>query len=151
MSSKSNLMDAISFVLGVHFFHLRSHSVKDMIYRASALQATDGSAATHNNNGSNGPRQARVTAVYEKTEGGQVRFKRIAHQNGQSEYHIDDQQVPHAEYETTLEKESILVKVKNFLVFQGDVEFVASQTPNELTKLIEQVSGSWTLRKNTID
>ena len=34
------------------------------------------------------------------------------------------------------------MKAKNFLVFQGDVEAVASQSPRELTRLIEQISGS---------
>jgi structural maintenance of chromosome 1 len=34
------------------------------------------------------------------------------------------------------------VKAKNFLVFQGDVEAVASQSPRELLRLIEQISGS---------
>jgi structural maintenance of chromosome 1 len=37
---------------------------------------------------------------------------------------------------------NILVKAKNFLVFQGDVEAVASQSPRELSRLIEQISGS---------
>jgi chromosome segregation ATPase len=39
-------------------------------------------------------------------------------------------------------KHNILVKAKNFLVFQGDVEAVASQSPKELTRLVEQISGS---------
>jgi structural maintenance of chromosome 1 len=37
---------------------------------------------------------------------------------------------------------NILVKAKNFLVFQGDVEAVASQSPRELSRLIDQISGS---------
>jgi structural maintenance of chromosome 1 len=45
-------------------------------------------------------------------------------------------------YNAALEKHNILVKAKNFLVFQGDVEAVASQSPHALTKLIEQISGS---------
>ena len=35
-----------------------------------------------------------------------------------------------------------MVKAKNFLVFQGDVEAVASQSPRELSRLVEQISGS---------
>ena len=34
------------------------------------------------------------------------------------------------------------MKAKNFLVFQGDVEHIASQSPRDLTRLIEQISGS---------
>jgi len=36
----------------------------------------------------------------------------------------------------------VLLKARNFLVFQGDVEAVASKSPQELTKLLEQISGS---------
>lgn len=45
-------------------------------------------------------------------------------------------------YNAALVSHNILVKAKNFLVFQGDVEAVASQSPRELTRLIEQISGS---------
>lgn len=41
-----------------------------------------------------------------------------------------------------LKKLGVLVKARNFLIFQGDVESIASKTPIELTKLIEQISGS---------
>lgn len=34
------------------------------------------------------------------------------------------------------------MKAKNFLVFQGDVEAVASQSPKDLSRLIDQISGS---------
>ena len=45
-------------------------------------------------------------------------------------------------YNAALISHNILVKAKNFLVFQGDVEAVASQSPRELSRLIEQISGS---------
>jgi structural maintenance of chromosome 1 len=50
--------------------------------------------------------------------------------------------VTYAAYNAALVSHNILVKAKNFLVFQGDVEAVASQSPRELTRLIEQISGS---------
>lgn len=34
------------------------------------------------------------------------------------------------------------MKARNFLVFQGDVESVASKSPQEITKLLEQISGA---------
>ncbi|KAF9231132.1 hypothetical protein BU15DRAFT_68589, partial [Melanogaster broomeanus] len=37
---------------------------------------------------------------------------------------------------------NVIVKAKNFLVFQGGVEAVAPQSAKELTRLIEQISGS---------
>ena len=45
-------------------------------------------------------------------------------------------------YNAALISHNVLVKAKNFLVFQGDVEAVASQSPRELAHLIEQISGS---------
>lgn len=35
-----------------------------------------------------------------------------------------------------------MIKAKNFLVFQGDVEAIAAQSSKDLSKLIEQISGS---------
>ncbi|KAI9008437.1 RecF/RecN/SMC N terminal domain-containing protein [Phycomyces nitens] len=135
-SGKSNLMDAISFVLGVHAVHLRSQNLKDMIYRSSALREDDNTPSTVRP-----PRRAHVLAVYENDHGREIKFMRIVNTTGQSEYRLNDRQVTYAEYNKALEKENILVKAKNFLVFQGDVESVASQNPKDLTRLIEQISG----------
>jgi structural maintenance of chromosome 1 len=131
-------MDAISFVLGVHSSHLRSQNLKDMIYRSEALLNQDQDAPTSSGRA---PRRAYVTAVYENNHGREVRFMRSINQNGQSEYRINDRTVQYSQYNAALEKENILVKAKNFLVFQGDVESVASQNPKDLTRLIEQISG----------
>lgn len=132
-------MDAISFVLGVHSSHLRSQNLKDMIYRSEALRNVDDSPATPG--GGRSPRRAHVTAVYQTSEGREIKFMRSINNSGQSEYRINDRTVQYSQYNAALEKENILVKAKNFLVFQGDVESVASQNPKDLTRLIEQISG----------
>ncbi len=131
-------MDAISFVLGVHSSHLRSQNLKDMIYRSEALRYGDDAPTTP---GGRSPRKAYVTAVYQPTEGREIKFMRSINHSGQSEYRINDKVVQYTQYNAALEKENILVKAKNFLVFQGDVESVASQNPKDLTRLIEQISG----------
>ncbi len=61
---------------------------------------------------------------------------------GASEYKLNGKVVTYTNYNAALISHNILVKAKNFLVFQGDVEAVASQSPRELAKLIEQISGS---------
>lgn len=61
--------------------------------------------------------------------------------SGASEYKINGKVVNAKEYNDALSDHNILVKAKNFLVFQGDVEAVASQSPKDLTRLIEQISG----------
>lgn len=61
---------------------------------------------------------------------------------GSSEYKLNDRVVTYSAYNNALIKHNILVKAKNFLVFQGDVEAVAQQSPKDLSKLIDQISGS---------
>jgi structural maintenance of chromosome 1 len=61
---------------------------------------------------------------------------------GSSEYKLNGKTVTHATYNAALVGHNILVKAKNFLVFQGDVEAVAAQSPKDLARLIEQISGS---------
>lgn len=156
-------MDAISFVLGIKSSHLRSSHLRDLVYRGRVLKTSvineDGSATTNGVNGHvNGetvgtgiqtnpqersdPKSAWVTAVYEDDAGDKQLWKRTITNQGVSEYRINNQVVTAQQYNEALEAENILIKARNFLVFQGDVEAIASQSPKDLTRLIEQISGS---------
>lgn len=81
-------------------------------------------------------------AVYEDDAGEEQRWKRSITAQGASEYRINNRVVTAQQYNEALEAENILIKARNFLVFQGDVEAIASQSPKDLTRLIEQISGS---------
>ncbi|KAL9104220.1 MAG: hypothetical protein Q9163_000820 [Psora crenata] len=158
-------MDAISFVLGIKSSHLRSAHLRDLVYRGRVLRTSklngDGSITTDGVNGHAGgdagtvseegiistqeggdPKCAWVMAVYEDDAGDEQYWKRTITNQGASEYRINDRIVTALQYNETLEAENILIKARNFLVFQGDVEAIASQSPRDLTKLIEQISGS---------
>ncbi|KAL0933019.1 smc1 protein [Colletotrichum truncatum] len=160
-SGKSNSMDAISFVLGIKSSHLRSAHLKDLVYRGRVLKTSkindDGSADTNGqtNGYANGdgdelsqkasrsdPKTAWVMAVYEDDAGDEQKWKRSITNQGSSEYRINDRVVTAQQYNEALETENILIKARNFLVFQGDVEAIAAQSPQDLTRLIEQISGS---------
>ncbi|KAI9737186.1 MAG: Structural maintenance of chromosomes protein 1 [Cirrosporium novae-zelandiae] len=153
-SGKSNSMDAISFVLGIKSSHLRSSHLRDLIYRGRVLKTAtvneDGSTTEKQANGqastqegeSQDPKTAWVMAVYEDDAGDEQEWKRTISNQGTSEYRINNRQVTAAQYNEALEAENILIKARNFLVFQGDVEAIASQSPKDLTRLIEQISGS---------
>ncbi|EFJ43425.1 structural maintenance of chromosomes protein 1 [Volvox carteri f. nagariensis] len=148
-SGKSNLMDAISFVLGVKTTQLRG-SLKELLY-------SDGGATTNPQ-----PRRGFVKLVYalqERSDGDQrlsereLSFARVilptsSDQDAtfKSEYRVDDQIVTWDAYCKKLATLGILVKVRNFLVFQGDIEAVAAKSPQGLTTLFEQISGSEALR-----
>ena len=158
-------MDAISFVLGIKSSHLRSTHLRDLVYRGRVLKTStingDGSATvidlSERTNGDeeiveeidgssrqdrNDPKSAWVMAVYEDDAGEEQRWKRTITNQGASEYRINDRQVTAQQYNEALESENILIKARNFLVFQGDVEAIASQSPRDLTRLVEQISGS---------
>lgn len=132
-AGKSNMMDAISFVLGVSSTHLRSHNMKDLIYRG---RRRDDSTDEPD------PTRAYVMATYEKDGGEILQLKRTITSAGASEYRINDQSVTAYNYSLVLKAENILIKARNFLVFQGDVEQIASQSPKDLTTIIETISGS---------
>ncbi|KAG1701853.1 hypothetical protein DVH05_010345 [Phytophthora capsici] len=151
-SGKSNLMDAISFVLGVNSRQLRSNQLKDLIHRAPS----DSEAVSKT-------RSAFVTLVYELTEKEtppsksqaaqepqnplkEVKFTRYISEKGVGSYRIDGQDISSEGYQNQLKEIGILVKARNFLVFQGDVESIASKSPAELTKLFEQISMSHELK-----
>ncbi|KAK5136253.1 hypothetical protein LTR08_003860 [Meristemomyces frigidus] len=171
-SGKSNSMDAISFVLGIKSSHLRSTHLRDLVYRGRVLKhskinadgtATDDVGGDTNDDANVGaeagasdsedaetqtstqrddPQTAWVMAVYEDDAGEEQRWKRSITSAGQSEYRINNRVVTAKQYNESLETENILIKARNFLVFQGDVESIANQTPKDLTRLLEQISGS---------
>jgi structural maintenance of chromosome 1 len=126
-SGKSNTMDAVSFVLGIRAAHLRGHNLKDLIYSVEGEKAE---------------KKASVTLVFRTKEGREIIFKRTIKAEGSSEYRIDDVVKSWEQYDEVLQGFKILTKAKNFLVFQGDIQKVASKDPKDLTSLLEVVSGS---------
>ncbi|XP_077250735.1 structural maintenance of chromosomes protein 1-like [Tasmannia lanceolata] len=138
-AGKSNLMDAISFVLGVRSVQLRGAQLKDLIYAFDDREKEQRG------------RKAFVRLVYQMGNGSDLQFMRTITGSGGSEYRIDGKVVTWDEYNSKLKSLGILVKARNFLVFQGDVESIASKNPKELTALLEQISGSDDLKKDYED
>uniref|UniRef100_H2YW13 Structural maintenance of chromosomes protein n=1 Tax=Ciona savignyi TaxID=51511 RepID=H2YW13_CIOSA len=132
-SGKSNLMDAISFVLGEKTSSLRVKKLSDLIHGAPIGKPISN--------------RARVTATYCTESGEKMEFSscfvntRII-KGTSAENRINDKVVTHAEYNKEMEKINIFIKVKNFLVFQGQVESIAMKNPKERTQLFEEISGS---------
>ena len=146
-------MDAISFVLGIKSSHLRSTHLRELIYRGRVIRKSiangdadtgghDEDTGTQTSSQRDDPKSAWVMAVFEDEAGDLQKWKRTITTQGTSEYRINDRVVTQQQYNDALETENILIKARNFLVFQGDVEAIAIQKPQDLTKLIEQVSGS---------
>ncbi|KAK7345769.1 hypothetical protein VNO77_16380 [Canavalia gladiata] len=135
-AGKSNLMDAISFVLGVRTGQLRGAQLKDLIYAFDDKEKEQKG------------RRAFVRLVYHIANSTEIQFTRTITSAGASEYRIDGNVVNWDAYNARLKSLGILVKARNFLVFQGDVESIASKNPKELTALLEQISGSDELKRD---
>ncbi|XP_076875071.1 structural maintenance of chromosomes protein 1A [Brachyhypopomus gauderio] len=126
-SGKSNLMDAISFVLAEKTSNLRVKTLKDLIHGAPV--------------GKPAANRAYVSMVYQEEGGEECAFTRIII-GSSSEYRINSKVVGLSEYSEELEKLGILIKARNFLVFQGAVESIAMKNPKERTALFEEISRS---------
>lgn len=112
-SGKSNLMDAISFVLGVKTSQLRG-SLRELLYSDSASQSL-----------SDRPTTGHVTLVFESEKGETTNFSRVIAPNSSSadatyssQYKVNSRTVTAEAYNRKLESYGILVKARNFLVFQ---------------------------------
>ena len=106
-------MDAISFVLGVQSAQLRGTALKDLVY---SFDLADKEA--------NARRGAYVKLIYETEEGDEVVFARHITAAGAGEYRVDGRVCTADAYNERLKRFGILVKARNFLVFQGDIESV---------------------------
>ena len=82
---------------------------------------------------------AYVTAVYVDENGAETEFTRSIHGSA-SEYRINRKVVRLEQYGEALEKIGILMKSKNFLVFQGQVESIAMKNAKERTAMFEEMS-----------
>lgn len=135
-TGKSNLMDAISFVLGVSSRHLRGKQLRDLVFQVEGEQAPR--------------RRAMVELVYQlsagemedRAAGEELTFTRIIAPTGTSTYRLNNRECTWEEYDTTLRGLKILVHARNFLVFQGDVESIAAKKPKDLCALLEKISGA---------
>ena len=130
----SNLMDALSFVFGVNQKSLRSNKLQELIFRPPSQKP---GAATK--------LSASVTLTYAESfdeASPETTFARLISPKGASSYKHNGKSVTWEEYEAALASINVLVKARNFLVFQGDVESIARKTPAQLVGMLEDISGS---------
>lgn len=121
-SGKSNIMDAIAFALGVSSTTLRTSSAGNCIH--------------------NGCTSASVKVFID----GQS-FRRHVTTSGKSTYFHDGKLVGYEEYAKGLSALGLDLKLRNFMVFQGDIHEIANKTPKELCEYFEVLSGSIGLKK----
>ena len=127
---KSNIMDAISFVLGVRSSDLRASNLKELIYRQESEKLSDLT------------RDSSVKIIFRADSTKEIHFKRTISSTGLSDYFINKSKESNETYLQVLSSYNILTKAKNFLIFQGQVDALAMKSGKELTLLFEKISGS---------
>uniref|UniRef100_W5L0X5 Structural maintenance of chromosomes 1B n=1 Tax=Astyanax mexicanus TaxID=7994 RepID=W5L0X5_ASTMX len=132
-SGKSNIMDALGFVMGERVSSLRVKYTKDLIHGANIGRPVSATAS--------------VTMRFCSDTGEETSFSRTI-SGESSDYRVNDRQVTLAKYTGQLEKIGIVVKARNCLVFQGAVESLAMMNAKERTKLFEHISNSAELAKD---
>lgn len=168
-SGKSNLMDAISFVLGVQSRDLRSSQMKDLIFRppgtardetlsaraslvyvepAKKGEEEDDDDTDDEGEDNDSPQKKKRGRLSKKLPTGKTLiFTRLITTKGTSQYQINGKNVTFKQYEAKLASIGILLKARNFLVFQGDVESMARKNPKQLVEMFENISGSSELKE----
>ncbi|XP_048371308.1 structural maintenance of chromosomes protein 1B [Sphaerodactylus townsendi] len=126
-SGKSNVMDALSFVMGEKASNLRVRHVRELIHGAHVGKPVSSTGS--------------VSMVYCEENGEEKTFSRIIRGNG-SEFLVNGAAVNRSAYTKELTEIGIIVKARNCLVFQGEVESIAMKKPKERTQLFEQISSS---------
>ena len=127
---KSNIMDAVSFVLGVRSSELRASNLKELIFRKESEKVNEIS------------RECYVKLRFITANKTNLVFKRTISNSGSSDYFINKVKESTDNYQGMLQELNIIVKAKNFLIFQGQVDALAMKSGKELTSLFERISGS---------
>ncbi|KAI5172303.1 structural maintenance of chromosome 1 [Nematocida sp. LUAm3] len=120
---KSNLIDGLLFLLGSELGEIRG-----------SIECRGGTGSIY------------VEAQYREKKGSIITLRREI-RNSTSIYLMNNERVTYKEYEKYLESESILIRHKNFLISQHDTML---KVPKELTKFIDQVSGSTSLKEEYV-
>lgn len=155
-------MDAICFVLGLDAKSLRGERNSDLIWSPSAGDRSAARAAksayvslvyVSSRRRSSGKGKAGAGAggaggagddasdEHEAEEVESVFTRRIT-ASGSSHYSVDGGDVSYEEYKASLEAIHVYTDARNFLVFQGDVQSVASKSPPEMLGHFEAFSGA---------
>ena len=123
-------MDAISVVLGVNSAQLRSGQLKDLVYRGQRLAKNEiKDASEPGEDGGEMTTRAREREGRGEEGLGACGLRRCKQEEAEFPAEVRVLPPSYTAYSITLTSHNISVKAPNFLIFQGDVEAVASQSP----------------------
>ncbi|CAI4544645.1 BCE_3a_G0018790.mRNA.1.CDS.1 [Saccharomyces cerevisiae] len=136
-SGKSNILDAICFVLGIASMStVRASSLQDLIYKRGQAGVT----------------KASVTIVFDNTDKSnspigftnspQISVTRQVVLGGTSKYLINGHRAPQQSVLQLFQSVQLNINNPNFLIMQGKITKVLNMKPSEILSLIEEAAGT---------
>ena len=135
-SGKSNILDAICFVLGISSLsHVRASNLQELIYKY----------------GNAGINKASVTIIFDNSEKkytpigceeyDEVIVTRSIHQ-GKSKYYLNGYNATQENIKTLFQSVQLNINNPHFLIMQGKVTQVVNMKPLEILGLLEEAAGT---------
>ena len=130
---KSNLADAISWVLGEQSAkYLRSHTMDDVIFSGTKHRKPLGLAEAH--------LTLHAPLNHPAADDGRIRMSRRVHRDGHSEYRLNGKRVPLKLIRDMLMDTGLGIRTYS-VIKQGRINQILSGKPQERRKLLEEAAG----------
>ncbi|KAJ5076652.1 intein-containing structural maintenance of chromosomes smc family member precursor [Anaeramoeba ignava] len=147
VTHNSNIMDAISFGLGISSNNLRAQKLSDFVFQDHNSQIKEKEKEFEKE-------PCKVSIVISITKISQELQKEKEKEfyfsrkilDSKSEYFLNHNAVSKQEYLQKLNKFGINTKNPFFMIFQGQVQLFAQKKPSQISEIIELVSGSYELK-----
>jgi structural maintenance of chromosome 2 len=135
-TGKSNILDAICFVLGItNLSHLRAQNLQELIYKQGQSGITKASVEIVFNN-ENKPCSP---IGYEQFD--HIIVSREVTAGSPSKYHVNGHPVAQSRVQTMFQSVQLNVNNPHFLIMQGRIRKVLDMKPSEILGLIEEAAG----------
>jgi structural maintenance of chromosome 2 len=136
-SGKSNILDAICFVLGIsNLSQVRVHSLNELVYKSGQSRISRASVSLIFDNSN--PEQSPVGYESEK----ELTITRQIVIGGTNKYLINGRSAQLNRIQNLFHSVQLNVNNPHFLIMQGRITKVVNMKPNELLALIEEAAGT---------
>ncbi|KAJ3153082.1 Structural maintenance of chromosomes protein 2 [Geranomyces michiganensis] len=136
-SGKSNILDAICFVLGISTLsHVRANNLQDLVYKRGQAGITKASVTIVFNNAD----RERSPPGYENHK--QISVTRQIIVNGRNKYIVNGHNKNQQDVANLFQSVQLNVNNPHFLIMQGRITKVLNMKPPEILAMIEEAAGT---------
>ncbi|ORZ11270.1 hypothetical protein BCR41DRAFT_110256 [Lobosporangium transversale] len=136
-SGKSNILDAICFVLGItNWSQVRASSIQDLIYKRGQAGVTKASVTVVFNN------QDREQSPVGFESSKQITITRQILIGGRSKFLVNGHTAQQQVVQTLFQSVQLNINNPHFLIMQGKITKVLNMKPPEILSMIEEAAGT---------